>query len=54
MRSPFYWWCKCKLRSLKEQLKDDVMLRIAFVIVPLFVGLMAYLASNSYLLEKFL
>jgi len=54
MRSPFYWWCKRTWRTFKHEFKTDIQFRVAAIIVPIVLGLMAYLANNSYLLHKFL
>lgn len=54
MRSPLAWWLTCKFRTFKHAYQQDKQLRIALIVVPVTVAAMSYLASNSYLLERFL
>lgn len=54
MRSPFCWWCKRNWAEFKHKFATDVQFRLAAIVVQALLGLMAYLASNSYLLHKLL
>lgn len=52
MRSPFLWWCKCKLKSLKVAFNRDPMMVVSCVAVPLVVGLMFWISATDGLIAR--